>query len=111
MRGHGDPSESLEAWQVGSWILNVKDMHQGCKEQLELHLCDFVAKTHPLPGPKWHEVLGFVSFSILGKESLWSEDLRLLPDFGVHVDPVKKWDYMSVLWNNVTLQLYSSKRK
>lgn len=85
-------------------------MHQGREEQLELHLCNFVAETHPLPSPKWHEVLGFVKFSILGEESLWSKDLRLVPDFGVHVDPVKKWDDMSVLWNNVTLQLYSSKR-
>jgi len=108
LRGHRDPSESLEAGKVGSWILNVEDMHQGCEEQLELHLCDFIAKAHPLPGSKGHEMFGFVEFSILGEESLRSKDLRLLPHFRVHVDAVKKRDDVSVLRNNVALQLNSS---
>ena len=86
-------------------------MQQRAEEQLQLHLGDLVAQTHPLPSTKWHEVLGFVEFTILCQESLRSEGLGLLPDLGVHVHAMQQRDDVSVFWNDVTIQVDSSKEE
>jgi len=83
-------------------------MQQRAEEQLQLHLGDLVAQTHPLPSSKWHEVLGFVEFTILCQESLRSEGFGLLPDLGVHVHAMQQRDDVRVFWNDMTIQLDSS---
>ena len=75
---------------------------------MQLHLSNLVSKTHSLASTKWHEMFWFVKFALLGEKSFRSEFFRLIPDLGVHVDSVQERNDVSVLGDDVTLQLNSS---
>ena len=81
-------------------------MKEGREEQEELLFGQVVAKTHPLADAERHEVFRLLDgFPVLGEEPLGLEGLGLLPVVRVHVDRVKKWNDVSVLWNDVALEI------
>lgn len=86
-------------------------MKERGEEELQFHLCYLVSKTHSLSCTKWHEVFGFMKFSLWCQESFWSELFRLIPDLWVHVNSVQQGNDVSVLGDDVSIKLNSSEQK
>ena len=77
---------------------------------MELHLGQLVSETHPLSGPKGHEVTRLVNLPVF-EEPLWYKLLWLVPDLRVHVHGIEQRDDMGVLWNDMPIKLDGPMKK
>ena len=99
--GQGSAEISVQGGQFFRFdTVDVKNVHDGGKEQLQFHFCQAIAKTHALAGAERQKVLGLEDLAGFRLDKpLRSKFLWLWPLNRIHVDSVQVGNNVTVGWD------------